>query len=152
MIIKSGQLIWKYLVLLESIFPCIKTVILGTSSPMFPTYILYMYICFQTNTAPRGMQYTTFMPGPVPPPQVPNPTYSAKTLGPSQHHQTFVSLPMSSRTQVSFVFQTFPFLLLLLLVCPFYRKKFITVFWWWYKRVVRHTMYYIVLFCTVVES
>jgi len=61
----------------------------------------------QTNTAPRGMQYSTFMPGPVAPPQVPNSTYSSTTLGSipgsnlgnnSQHHQTFVSLPMSSRT------------------------------------------------------
>ena len=74
-------------------------------------------------------QYSTFMPGPVAPPQVPNPTYSATaswgrgkemeqaailaaTVGNSginhlinqnqnQKHQTFVNLPMSaSRTQV----------------------------------------------------
>ena len=91
---------------------------------------MYSVYLFQTNTAPRGMQqYSTFMPGPVAPPQVPNPTYSATTswgrgkemeqaanlaatVGNSginhlinqnqnQKHQTFVNLPMSaSRTQV----------------------------------------------------
>ena len=91
---------------------------------------MYSVYVFQTNTAPRGMQqYSTFMPGPVAPPQVPNPTYSATTswgrgkemeqaanlaatVGNSginhlinqnqnQKHQTFVNLPMSaSRTQV----------------------------------------------------
>ena len=72
-------------------------------------------------------QYSTFMPGPVAPPQVPNPTYSATTpwgrgkemeqaanlaatvgnsginqlINQNQKHQTFVNLPMSaSRTQV----------------------------------------------------
>ena len=91
---------------------------------------MYSVYVFQTNTAPRGMQqYSTFMPGPVAPPQVPNPTYSATTsrgrgkemeqaailaatVGNSpmnhiinqnqqQQHKTFVNLPMSaSRTQV----------------------------------------------------
>ena len=77
------------------------------------------------------MQYSTFMPGPVAPPQVPNSTYSASTtwgrgketdqatpmgtvgtnnLGNLSSHpnqqqqQSFVNLPMSSRTQVIICF------------------------------------------------
>ena len=84
-------------------------------------------------------QYSTFMPGPVAPPQVPNPTYSATTpwgrgkemeqaanlaatvgnsginhlINQNQKHQTFVNLPMSaSRTQVRIFF-----IYILLLFC-----------------------------------
>ena len=55
-------------------------------------YILF-YCLLQTNTGPRGMQYTTFLPGPVPP-QVPMPTTSYASPG-------LASLPLSSRNQVS---------------------------------------------------
>ena len=41
------------------------------------------------------MQYTTFLPGPVPPPQVPMPNTSYAPNG------GLVSLPLSSRNQVS---------------------------------------------------
>merc|ERR1719412_790246 len=51
-----------------------------------------------TSTGPRGMAYTTFMPGPVAPPQVPISSFQSQTLGGGQ--VPFVSLPMSSRTQV----------------------------------------------------
>ena len=69
-----------------------------------------------SNTAPRGgMQYSTFMPSPVAPPQVPNttipnigmgtvPSSGANTntgVNNTHYSSTFVSLPMSSRNQVS---------------------------------------------------
>lgn len=48
-----------------------------------------------TNTAPRSMQYSTFMPGPVAPPQLP----ISNNVG-TLPYNTYISLPMSSRNQL----------------------------------------------------
>merc|ERR1719266_1870444 len=50
-----------------------------------------------SNTAPRGLQYSTFMPSPVAPPQVPI-SNGGVPIAPA--YNTYVSLPMSSRNQL----------------------------------------------------
>ena len=95
-----------------------------------------------SNTAPRGgMQYSTFMPSPVAPPQVPNTTVPNMGMGtvPSSgantgvnnthYSSTFVSLPMSSRNQVSWPALRGLYFSISLRFSPptFYIGKFITV-------------------------
>ena len=95
-----------------------------------------------SNTAPRGgMQYSTFMPSPVAPPQVPNTTIPNMGMGtvPSSgantgvnnthYSSTFVSLPMSSRNQVSWPALRGLYFSISLRFSPltFYIGKFITV-------------------------
>ena len=110
----------------------VNTLFWCCGTPRFPNYfrsyttrcirckmdtLLLRIFPFQcSNTAPRGgMQYSTFMPSPVAPPQVPNTTIPNMGMGtvPSSgsgantgvnnthYSSTFVSLPMSSRNQVS---------------------------------------------------
>ena len=61
--------------------------------------LIFWYILQCTNTAPRSMQYSTFMPGPVAPPQLP----ISNNVG-TLPYNTYISLPMSSRNQVSTYF------------------------------------------------
>ena len=64
--------------------------------------LIFWYILQCTNTAPRSMQYSTFMPGPVAPPQLP----ISNNVG-TLPYNTYISLPMSSRNQVSILFWIF---------------------------------------------